>query len=328
MIVLKHQVSEDDGMPAHVCIRCFHQIALFYTFKKKIERSDRILRNYIEERKSKVKLDDATDILNIAVNDAEIGTKSESDDDVSEDDIPLFERLREQRKRLARKSKKKFDEGAKVLNDSNSENNRTEVENSLSNAVFLTDGPPPLVPLKKDEKEPVRTTVIRNLPEDTPPLIPIKPLSTVAPETIITALGDNLAVESDIKLKCSSCCEEFSSISELKQHKQLICQSTGLQCNICKKDFKERKRLIGHLKGHMVTKNYRCKVCGKCYPNPSTFKVHMRTHTGERPFKCQICNKGFVRWAGVVGHMKTHTSVKPYICNTCGKGFVHVFFLY
>lgn len=318
-IILKIKVSEDDGMPAHVCIRCFHQIALFYTFKKKVERSDRILRNYIEEHKSKVKLDD---ILNIAVNDAEIDTKSENDD-VSEDDIPLIERLREQRKR-ARKSKVKINElvDAAGTKDSDNGNNKTEVDSSVSNALFLADGPPPLIPLKKDEKEPVRTAVIRNLPEDTPPLIPIKPLSTVTPETIITALGDNLAVESDIKLKCSSCCEEFSSISELKQHKQLICQSTGLQCNICKKEFKERKRLIGHLKGHMVTKNYRCKVCGKCYPNPSTFKVHMRTHTGERPFKCQICNKGFVRWAGVVGHMKTHTSVKPYVCNTCGKGFV------
>lgn len=305
-------------MPAHICIRCFHQIAQFYTFKKKVERSDKILRNYIKQQKSKIKPGEMSDILDIAVNDAEIETRSE-DEVVSEDDMPLIERVRQERRKLSRRNKQKQNVVVEEHCDDDNGNNKIDID--LNNALFLTSGPPPLVPLNK-EKEPLKdAVVVRNLPENTPPLVPLKPLSTVNPKTILTALGDSLAVESDIKLKCSSCSEEFSTVSELKQHKLLTCQSTGLQCSICKKEFKERKRLIGHLKGHMVAKDYRCKVCGKCYPNPSTFKVHMRTHTGERPFKCQICSKGFVRWAGVVGHMKTHTSVKPYVCNTCGKGY-------
>lgn len=198
-------------------------------------------------------------------------------------------------------------------------------DDNIRTAIF-TDGPPPLVPLASTNASkkliPIESTAPeRNLPENAPPLIPIKPLSTIKPEVIIDALGSVLENQNILKFNCSMCNEEFSSVSALKEHKQANCQSSGLQCNICKKEFKDRKRLIGHLKGHMVAKDYRCKICSKCYPNPSTFRVHMRTHTGERPFSCQVCNKGFVRWAGVVNHMKTHSANKPHKCSTCGKGF-------
>lgn len=315
---------KDDDLPTQVCVRCFHQIAKFYTFKKNVERNDRILKNYVKQNKSKNKPKEMSDILDIAVNDAEI-EESKSDDSISDDDIPLIERIKLENRKLARKRKDKMrkivEETKKVLPDEEDGDDNVGYSNE-NDAPIFTDGPPPLIPLKKDEKEPAAAAaVIRSLPENTPPLIPIKPLSAVNPETILTAFGDNLTEQNNIKLKCSGCSEEFTTVSELKQHKKLSCKSSGLQCNICRKEFKERKRLIGHLKGHMVAKNYRCKVCGKSYPNPSTFKVHMRTHTGERPFKCQVCNKGFIRWAGVVGHMKTHTSVKPYVCNTCGRGY-------
>lgn len=318
-----------------MCVKCFHQIAKFYTFKKKVERSDRILKHYVKDRKSKSKAKELSNILDIAVNEAEIDD-SRSNESISDDDIPLIERIREENRKVARRNKDKTNKIiVEMTEESNTDENQGNdssnneihaVEINENDTPIFTDGPPPLIPLKKDEKEPVVTTVIRTLPENTPPLIPIKPLSTVNPETILTALGDNLTVENNIKLKCNLCNEEFSTVSELKHHKEQSCKSSSLQCNICRKEFKERKRLIGHLKGHMVAKNYRCKVCGKCYPNPSTFKVHMRTHTGERPFKCQVCNKGFVRWAGVVGHMKTHTPVKPHVCGTCGKGYENLLF--
>lgn len=321
------KVLEDDNLPAQVCVKCFHQIAKFYTFRKKVERSDRILKNYIKQHKLKTKPKELSDILDIAVNDAEI-QESQSDGSISDDDIPLIQRIREENRKMSAKSKSKIYKLAEKEEEKElSDEGDSRVDTNESNTSIFSDGPPPLIPLKKDEKEPIAATVIRNLPENTPPLIPIKPFTAVNSETILSALS-TLTVESNIKLKCSFCSKEFSTITELKQHKKLSCKSSGLQCNICKKEFKERKRLIGHLKGHMVAKKYRCNVCGKSYPNPSTFRVHMRTHTGERPFKCQICNKGFVRWAGVVGHMKTHTSVKPYICNTCGKGYVEITIFY
>lgn len=346
------QVSENDELPTRICVSCFQQIARFYSFKKKIERSDRILRNYVKQLKLKAKPKEYSDILDIAVNDAEIEVASTcpsleetiSDED-SEDDIPLIERQNRHKEKLKRDrqlSKKCIDKTNESPNltisksdDANSLKCITEasvVENNkkcddLRTAIF-TDGPPPLVPLastnslRKTSVENIPVVVSeRSLPENTPPLIPIKPLSTLKPEVIIDALGSVLESQSVLKFNCSMCSEEFSSVSALKEHKQTNCQLTDLQCNICKKEFKDRKRLIGHLKGHMVAKDYRCKMCGKCYPNPSTFRVHMRTHTGERPFSCQVCNKGFVRWAGVVNHMKTHSANKPHKCSTCGKGF-------
>ncbi|EFA03089.1 zinc finger protein ZFP2 [Tribolium castaneum] len=302
------QVCENDELPPHVCITCFHLIAKFYTFKKKMERSDRILRTYLKQNKMKQK-----DILDIAISEAQI-EQSNNDDlgDISEEDIPLSKRKVKKSPRLLRQSKVKAN---KIIDDFIKDNSDysiefVKVENDQQ--PIITEGPPPLVPLEPTKKiDSTETPITKALPDDNPPpLIPIKP--------IISNVIENAL---EITVNCTNCNQQFNSLTALKDHKLNDCKQNNLKCNICRKEFKERKRLIGHLKGHMVVKDYGCKICGKRYPNPSTFRVHMRTHTGERPFKCQICNKGFVRWAGVVGHMRTHQSHKPYKCETCGKGF-------
>lgn len=275
------------------------------------------------------------------------------DDYLSDEDIPLSKRVSKldvrNSQRLLRKSKQRAnqiidyivkhegndkDDADEELNSSpktyeisdneykidNAELSNT-ISSSLSSLMFC-DEPPPLVPLEPSKTVKIEVSPnLQLLPENAPPLVPIKPLIALNPATIVNALGDSMEDSVGLKLQCNTCNEEFHSVSALKKHRLEQCQLTGMQCNICKKEFNDRNRLIGHLKGHMVSKDYGCKICGKCYPNPSTFRVHMRTHTGERPFKCQICNKGFVRWAGVVGHMKTHNENKPYKCDTCGKGF-------
>ncbi|KRT86638.1 zinc-finger associated domain containing protein, partial [Oryctes borbonicus] len=328
------KISENDGLPKHICVSCFHQIAKLYTFKKKIEKNDRILHNYINQ-KNKIKPKEYSDILYKAVNDAEISIAKEDTINTvildsnevyyeSEEDIPLLLRCNKN-SRLERPNEKR-----KIIDNESSNVNikgnlQIKIEDTMTEAkVFAepiyNDGPPPLVPLdfKKCSDDNDENNILKELPIP-PPLIPIKPLPT-------SVIVDNLASSIDskginLKLQCSICAEEFTSVIALKQHRTQICQASELQCNICRKEFKDRKRLIGHLKGHMVVKDYRCKVCGKCYPNPSTFQIHMRVHTGEKPFRCQICNKGFARWAGVIGHMKTHNTNKPHKCDICGKGF-------
>lgn len=303
-------------MPSNVCVTCFHLIAKFYAFKKKMERSDRILRQYVRHNRIK-----QSDIINIALSEAEIHETAEGTDElnvsqihlieengeISEEDIPLSKRII----KVERESQFKGEELQELdLSESNIED-----FNSGETVQIFTDGPPPLVPLAHVKKLIHVDTVSKDLPKDTPPLIPIKPLVN------IEVLEKIIEKNEDIMYKCTTCKKEFASVLTLKEHKLNTCQQNALQCNICRKEFKDSKKLIGHLKGHMVAKDYACKICGKRYPNPSTFTVHMRTHTGERPFKCQICNKGFVRWAGVVGHMKTHEEHKPYKCETCGKSF-------
>lgn len=300
------QVSENDELPPYVCITCFHLIAKFYTFKKKMERSDRILRTYLKQNKMRQK-----NILDIAISEAQIEQlTTEEPGDLSEEDVPLSKRQKKS-PRLTRKSKVKAN---KIIDDIIKDNSSELSEYSVDDPKpTISDGPPPLVPLEPTKKsETSEIPLIKNLPQDPPPLIPIKPIPI--PDKILTNVLE-------INLTCTNCDQQFNTVSALKDHKLTNCKPNPLKCNICRKEFKERKRLIGHLKGHMVVKDYGCKICGKRYPNPSTFRVHMRTHTGERPFKCQICNKGFVRWAGVVGHMRTHQSHKPYKCDTCGKGF-------
>lgn len=350
------KVSQDDELPDKVCISCFHQIAKFYTFKKKLERNDKVLRTYLKQKKLK-EPKEFSDILHKAVNDAEIIVYNktiliEDSDNLNGDkdgDITLNECFSKSKNvavrsspRLLRKSKSRANKIINTIikdevNDSDNSLNNFEViseetvkeefaiaaKNDINSMIF-DDGPPPLVPLAHTKLENSSDSIsptVKNLPENAPPLVPIKLLSSLNPATIVNALSDDIETPVKLKLQCNICNEEFYSVAALKNHRLYQCQGSGMQCNICKKEFNDRNRLIGHLKGHMISKDYGCKICGKRYPNPSTFRVHMRTHTGERPFKCQICNKGFVRWAGVVGHMKTHNANKPFKCDTCGKGF-------
>nr|XP_023017075.1 zinc finger protein 836-like [Leptinotarsa decemlineata] len=281
------KVSKHDGLPCNICVICYHMVIKFYTFKKKIENSDKILRQNIKNRRK------SFDILNIAITKADIDeNRGSENEELSEEDTPLSKRILKQKKEM----------------NSNTVQCNERIE-------IIGEGPPPLVPLDFGKKMDIIEPVQLNLPEDTPPLIPIKPLVN------IMALESIVDKPVDLEYHCNSCDEVFVDVKTLREHKLKLCQVNLLQCNICKKEFKERKKLIAHLKGHMIIKDYRCKICGKLYPNPSTFRVHVRTHTGERPFRCPTCHKGFVRWAGVVGHMKTHEDIKPFSCETCGRAF-------
>ncbi|CAH1117395.1 unnamed protein product [Phaedon cochleariae] len=273
------EVSDEDGLPPKICVSCFHLITKFYSFKKKMEYTDKILRQVLNDKLKQ------SDILNVALNEAEINQNVDDrdGDELSEEDIPLAQRL------IIRKT---------------IESNTKQIEQNL---IFPSDGPPPLVPLAPLKKlAPIDEQPVQPLPIDTPPLVPIK-----------TSLPN---IE-NLEYNCSTCQQKFTDVTMFKNHKLTTCQDNALQCSICKKEFKDPKKLIGHLKGHMVSKDYACKICGLQYPNPSTVQIHIRTHTGERPFRCKICNKGFMRAAGVQGHMRIHQDVKPYQCQDCGRGF-------
>ncbi|GLV41648.1 earmuff [Carabus blaptoides fortunei] len=333
------KVEVNDGLPANVCVTCFHQISRYHSFKIKVEKSDVYLRKYMKEQQNNPKSDKS--IIAQAATDADIDISSDNYREVlvdSDDDVQLSVRqlkskndCKKVQPRYVRQAKVKANEKIESVMEEERIDKCVELKDDELHLVtqIFNDGPPPLVPLMPIAAEEIpdyptdtpAEQALKPISDETPPLIPIKPLTTLDPLTLMSTL--DTSIQQTLKFLCNTCNEEFTDPVELKHHIASLHSSStsGLICNICKKEFRDRKRLIGHLKGHMVVKHYACKLCGKRYPNPSTFKVHMRTHTGERPFKCQICGKGFIRWAGVVGHMKSHNASKPYKCEICNKGF-------
>lgn len=283
------QIIQNDGLPNQICSRCLSLLGKYYKFKNKIEESDRILRKYLNISLK----NEHYDILNIALNEADIQNITDASSVHQNNTILLASGL------------DSVDNGFKV---SVSEDLKYD-----ENSQYIADGPPPLVPLEQctNKQDVLHGRMVPDLPKDTPPLVPLKPLASID-------MLEKLDIET-LQYQCTKCSEQFSSLSSLKSHKLSICQADMLQCNICHKKFTEPRKLIGHLKGHMTVKDCKCEICGKAYPNHSTLTIHMRTHTGERPFKCELCSKGFARWAGLVGHMKVHASEKSYICDTCGR---------
>ncbi|KAJ8917491.1 hypothetical protein NQ315_005540 [Exocentrus adspersus] len=233
------RVYEDDGLPGNVCITCFHLIAKFYAFKKNMERSDRILRQYIKNNRIK-----QSDIINIALSEAEIhetaeGMEGPNDSSLimineakaefNEDDIPLSTRVIELQE-IAKSQLEFIDSKTGDLQEIDFTHSDIEDLKTCDTVQIFTDGPPPLVPLAPVKTHVPVETVVKDLPKDTPPLVPIKPVVNIN-------VLENIIIEKSkhITYNCSTCSKEYDSVSALKDHKANSCQINTLQCNICKK---------------------------------------------------------------------------------------------
>ncbi|XP_030747952.1 zinc finger protein 701-like isoform X2 [Sitophilus oryzae] len=265
----------------HICTACFRQIIRFYTFKQRVNKVQKILDTFLQEKSNELY---ATNNFN----DHTVGQSIE----VADNDISDLEKLKLQElENLHEEIYKK----------------NIEINECAQKIISYNFGPPPLVPIQLDSSTVNDKPATENISEENiiplPPLIPLKTYNTnddhcqMISCDICLQTFNNMKLFQDHncnKLSCNVCKKRFANRNELIIH------------------------LRGHRR---KIKDYLCNICGKKYLSSSTFRVHMRTHTGEKPFKCNICDKKFVRWAGLKIHMVVHEETQRYRCQTCGKGF-------
>ena len=91
------------------------------------------------------------------------------------------------------------------------------------------------------------------------------------------------------KLECNICNEEFSSMQNLKRHKNDIHHDEqAFNCIICKKVFKTKKLMMSHKSAVCRNLSFNCPVCGKKSKRKSDCIKHEKTHetklaTGKKP---------------------------------------------
>ena len=157
----------------------------------------------------------------------------------------------------------------------------------------------------------------------------------------------------EMKMACSDCGKECSSIRDLENHRRA--DHSVASCHFCGRSFFSASHLTNHLKHvHGVgskTDDYICEICARTFPTKSYLRIHMRTHK-EKHIKCQLCSKMF-RWESALrshlaaahahtaqmhscefcgkqfkdksnlkSHRYTHLDVKPHSCSKCGRGFI------
>ncbi|KAG7303920.1 hypothetical protein JYU34_010834 [Plutella xylostella] len=133
--------------------------------------------------------------------------------------------------------------------------------------------------------------------------------------------------------KCNVCGDEFSSKTDVLQHKNLSlsCKDENPKCDCCGKLFANKLRLRVHLEYMAGKKSSNkpeklqipCEECGKIFFSKKTYKNHVVIHDGVT-HPCPVCGKLF-QWKGnLARHLRLHADKKVgarYECRQCGKRF-------
>lgn len=157
-----------------------------------------------------------------------------------------------------------------------------------------------------------------------------------------TGLQAHQSVHITTRYKCSKCDATFKNLRFFKRHEQrhlppserdpkLMFTSTSNNsykqskriyvCSYCGKTSNIHNDHIIHERSHSGERPYPCIICGKAFNRSAMLKRHIRTHTGERAHKCETCGKCFREKAHLTTHNLTHTQERKYICQICSKAF-------
>ncbi|XP_058821548.1 zinc finger protein 41 [Topomyia yanbarensis] len=140
---------------------------------------------------------------------------------------------------------------------------------------------------------------------------------------------------------CDLCGRAFAQKSGLKTHKATH-DAAVYSCSTCPAQYRCKRFLRRHEQFHLPLeernnkfifksttykpkkakkRTYVCFYCGKISNNHASHVVHERIHKDERPYPCTVCGKRFRACGILKKHMKTHTDEKPFKCNICGACF-------
>lgn len=110
-----------------------------------------------------------------------------------------------------------------------------------------------------------------------------------------------------LSIPCPQCHTLFRTQRTLQIHqksKHGINPST--ECDVCNKVFTSVGNLKQHKQTHNDTRRYICSYCGKGFNLHFNLKDHMNEHTGAKPYVCGICGKAFGKASHRVAHMRVN----------------------
>ncbi|XP_071453462.1 zinc finger protein 135-like isoform X2 [Hetaerina americana] len=164
-----------------------------------------------------------------------------------------------------------------------------------------------------------------SLPEDTM----TNPLTSTSVRRMATPVLPSVdssvprdGVDSNGTLTCQVCEEVFSCWKEYSAHRETH-STMGYICNFCKEEFTQMSHLKGHIEVvHLSLQKFPCDICHKTFGFKSSLDRHMDTHKTFNPVVCRYCSSTFSRNSSLVRHIQSlHEDGRKHVCAACSKSF-------
>lgn len=128
---------------------------------------------------------------------------------------------------------------------------------------------------------------------------------------------------------CAYCLESIPEYDEMiihmKQHREVVGDSTEVRCEMCLKNYPKMTNLIRHARSHVENATHQCYCCDRKMGMGDDLIEHLLRHDGYKPYLCNVpdCGKRFEKPSKLKTHMMVHNSIeeKPYSCHQCDKAF-------
>lgn len=328
------KISDNDGLPPQICLKCVCRISDAFLFKLNCEKSERMLRDNLLTKSTELPIeiedsrndncdtfkDNVINLINIAVNetnsfDATLNSITESAKN-NNDEAPEINNLNQN--------------DSIITSDNTIE--RTLVDNKKRKQKCLKLSKKSNRVHKMVKIAPKQNTISTNAYNDKNQFIainiPCGNLSVAAKQPQITKLTTNL----DIKGQCKVCGIYFIYENELQLH---LSEAHGINttfdsakyfCNICNIEFSLYEKLNEHnVLEHCKNISYQCNECLNWYSDKELLKKHKcLVHTKiNNELSCDICPKKFQSIRGLTIHKTLHNikSKEKISCKICDRTF-------
>ncbi|XP_065092726.1 zinc finger and SCAN domain-containing protein 12-like [Ochlerotatus camptorhynchus] len=350
------QVSENDGLPQHICTKCFADLEIAYAFRKRCEENDAKLRiplnvpvkvEIFEFLASDIETVEELEEVNYPC-DNEINT---SENAISKPDVELGH----------------FEEQDSVscdTSDLGDADSLDELQPSIQkiSKTYTCDTCGTVFSIRSDYHDHIRAHGTKRFQCKTclkwfsrKPVLIRHELRHLGKQKRVpcdrcsldfncrAALVRHIAGVHDKRrdFVCTICGHGFSQKTGLQAH-QSVHSGSQFRCSICHATFKSLRYYLRHEQSHLPPEKrdpklmftttsynsykqqkriYVCSYCGKTSNTLNGHIIHERFHRDERPYPCKTCGKAFRRNVLLKKHMRTHTGERPYKCEICGKCF-------
>ncbi|KAG7297425.1 hypothetical protein JYU34_019412 [Plutella xylostella] len=301
------EITELDGMPHHLCRKCYSLLESGIKFRKMIQKSDELLRKLKSEASE---------------SESSLPNDGYSSDHYFEENLPEVLENPD--------IKAEFVSEIPLDNDEDSINICNSIPSKKTSKKVNCQY------CGKDVGKYYYKNHLalhkQNIPKDTPTKVEnedIKLYDTnkVEPSDELQSsvqAEDSDNAEKKNKVKCEVCDKDVSK-NYYKYHLSTHKQSgrTHAECKICKKTML-KYCLKKHLSVfHSKKTNFACHVCGKAFKYHSSYYMHLKTHTDDFPFKCQQCPYRGRCGMALRTHMQnTHIREYKYPCPVCPAKFL------
>ncbi|XP_049296363.1 transcription factor grauzone-like [Anopheles funestus] len=331
-MLLEHlnlSVKEDEQLPKHICLKCWHTVEYIHSFVQLVEQNQAILANV---------RDNSNFIVYQSESVLENRKSFEFINDVieSRSSPPSYDEA-QKTKLVTQMANEEYEEEVIEIEDEP----MYDVVSVRSNDGHATEHiirdvlPPDDDSNAAIQEEPAQCKDFTSITtQDGESGIVIRVNDYQFPQMIrngtMIVHGEELdkCLAAYYGLDCELCQQQnWITIEELFKHHRQVHGEQGF-INCCGKKMEKKSLMAMHLARHVQPEAFECPICKKMMTTPRILKSHMQNHLPEeeKPYKCKLCPRRFGYVSALLIHASTHREENEekcvyHLCYSCGRAF-------